>query len=48
MISNIVISKVDCWHSLGINPYEHMVCQTPLFRLWMYVHFLLCVFVIVI
>ncbi|CEG83776.1 Putative Prephenate dehydrogenase (NADP) [Rhizopus microsporus] len=26
---------VDCWYELGLNPYEHMVCQTPLFRLWM-------------
>ncbi|CAG8663880.1 7539_t:CDS:10 [Cetraspora pellucida] len=29
-----LLAMVDCWHSLKINPYEHMVCQTPLFRLW--------------
>lgn len=30
-----LLAMVDCWHKLGLNPYEHMVCQTPLFRLWM-------------
>ncbi|KAI8148884.1 hypothetical protein BJV82DRAFT_506055 [Fennellomyces sp. T-0311] len=29
------IPDVDCWYTLRLNPYEHMVCQTPLFRLWM-------------
>ncbi|RUS28262.1 hypothetical protein BC938DRAFT_482089 [Jimgerdemannia flammicorona] len=29
-------TMVDCWYQLRLNPYEHMVCQTPLFRLWMY------------
>ncbi|CAI2162595.1 18342_t:CDS:10 [Funneliformis geosporum] len=29
-----LLAMVDCWYTLGINPYEHMVCQTPLFRLW--------------
>ena len=24
---------VDAWHQVGINPYEHLICQTPLFRL---------------
>ncbi|CAG8470758.1 10361_t:CDS:10 [Diversispora eburnea] len=28
------VRTVDCWYNSGINPYEHMVCQTPLFRLW--------------
>ncbi|KAL1924949.1 uncharacterized protein VTP21DRAFT_4603 [Calcarisporiella thermophila] len=30
-----LLAMVDCWHQLKINPYEHMVCQTPLFRLWL-------------
>ncbi|KAI8094806.1 hypothetical protein BDF21DRAFT_330837 [Thamnidium elegans] len=30
-----LLAMVDCWHKLGLNPYEHMVCQTPLFRMWM-------------
>ncbi|ORY93324.1 hypothetical protein BCR43DRAFT_558434 [Syncephalastrum racemosum] len=30
-----LLAMVDCWYSLRLNPYEHMVCQTPLFRLWM-------------
>ncbi|RIA87138.1 hypothetical protein C1645_696363 [Glomus cerebriforme] len=29
-----LLAMVDCWYTLEINPYEHMVCQTPLFRLW--------------
>nr|CAG8546862.1 311_t:CDS:10 [Entrophospora candida] len=29
-----LLAMTDCWYQLGINPYEHMVCQTPLFRLW--------------
>ncbi|KAG2223563.1 hypothetical protein INT45_001645 [Circinella minor] len=29
------VGEVDCWYTLRLNPYEHMVCQTPLFRLWM-------------
>jgi prephenate dehydrogenase (NADP+) len=24
---------VDCWYHLGICPYEHLICQTPPFRL---------------
>ena len=24
---------VDCWAVLGIVPYDHMICSTPLFRL---------------
>jgi prephenate dehydrogenase (NADP+) len=30
-----LLAMVDCWHTLRLNPYEHMVCQTPLFRIWM-------------
>lgn len=26
---------VDCWWKLGIVPYDHMICSTPLFRLWL-------------
>ncbi|CAG8609465.1 1261_t:CDS:10 [Ambispora leptoticha] len=29
-----LLAMADCWYTLRINPYEHMVCQTPLFRLW--------------
>jgi prephenate dehydrogenase (NADP+) len=28
-----LLAMVDAWHQLGINPYEHLICQTPLFRL---------------
>lgn len=30
-----LLAMVDCWHQLGIVPYEHMLCSTPLFRLWL-------------
>ncbi|KAI8378811.1 hypothetical protein EDC96DRAFT_473697 [Choanephora cucurbitarum] len=30
-----LLAMVDCWYRLKLNPYEHMVCQTPLFRIWM-------------
>ncbi|KAF2718156.1 Prephenate dehydrogenase [Polychaeton citri CBS 116435] len=29
-----LLAIVDCWWKLGINPYDHMICSTPLFRLW--------------
>ncbi|GJN82452.1 prephenate dehydrogenase [Purpureocillium lilacinum] len=28
-----LLAMVDCWSELGIVPYEHMLCSTPLFRL---------------
>jgi len=28
-----LLAMVDCWHKLGINPYDHMICETPIFRL---------------
>ncbi|KAI0241814.1 prephenate dehydrogenase (NADP(+)) [Massospora cicadina] len=28
-------AKVDCWFRLGINPYDHIICQTPPFRVWL-------------
>ncbi|KAK7213329.1 hypothetical protein V2G26_020507 [Clonostachys chloroleuca] len=28
-----LLATVDCWAALGIVPYEHMICSTPLFRL---------------
>ncbi|PHH82872.1 hypothetical protein CDD82_4510 [Ophiocordyceps australis] len=28
-----LLAMVDCWAALGIVPYEHMLCSTPLFRL---------------
>ncbi|KAF3913152.1 hypothetical protein AA313_de0203708 [Arthrobotrys entomopaga] len=30
-----LLAMVDCWWKLGIVPYEHMICETPLFRLWL-------------
>lgn len=30
-----LLAIVDSWHQLGINPYEHMLCSTPLFRIWL-------------
>lgn len=28
-----LLSMVDAWYKLGINPYENMICQTPPFKL---------------
>ncbi|KAG5950098.1 hypothetical protein E4U53_005480 [Claviceps sorghi] len=28
-----LLGMVDCWAALGIVPYDHMLCSTPLFRL---------------
>jgi prephenate dehydrogenase (NADP+) len=30
-----LLAMVDCWSSLEIVPYDHMICSTPLFRLWL-------------
>ena len=30
-----LLAMVDCWHQLGIIPYDHIICSTPLFRLWL-------------
>lgn len=30
-----LLAMVDCWAALGIVPYDHMICSTPLFRLWL-------------
>ena len=30
-----LLAMVDCWWKLGIVPYEHMICSTPPFRLWL-------------
>lgn len=30
-----LLSMVDCWHKCGIVPYDHIICSTPLFRLWL-------------
>ncbi|EMC92770.1 hypothetical protein BAUCODRAFT_37685 [Baudoinia panamericana UAMH 10762] len=30
-----LLAMVDCWSQLNINPYDHMICSTPLFRLWL-------------
>eukprot|EP01059_Diplonema_ambulator_P005804 TRINITY_DN15591_c0_g1_i1.p1 TRINITY_DN15591_c0_g1~~TRINITY_DN15591_c0_g1_i1.p1 ORF type:complete len:442 (+),score=132.60 TRINITY_DN15591_c0_g1_i1:93-1328(+) len=28
-----ILAMVDSWHKLGIKPYQHLVCETPVFRL---------------
>lgn len=30
-----LLAIVDSWHKLGIIPYEHMICLTPLFRIFL-------------
>ncbi|ORY14770.1 prephenate dehydrogenase [Clohesyomyces aquaticus] len=30
-----LLAMVDCWWKLGIVPYDHMICSTPLFRMWL-------------
>lgn len=30
-----LLAMVDCWSKLGIVPYDHIICSTPLFRLWL-------------
>ncbi|KAF2145075.1 uncharacterized protein K452DRAFT_222009, partial [Aplosporella prunicola CBS 121167] len=30
-----LLAMVDSWWKLGIVPYDHMICSTPLFRLWL-------------
>lgn len=30
-----LLAIVDSWHQLGIVPYDHMICLTPLFRIFL-------------
>ncbi|AEY99039.1 FAGR219Wp [Eremothecium gossypii FDAG1] len=30
-----LLAIVDSWHRLGIDPYDHMLCSTPLFRIFL-------------
>ncbi|KAI9723127.1 MAG: prephenate dehydrogenase (NADP(+)) [Chrysothrix sp. TS-e1954] len=30
-----LLAMVDCWWKLGVVPYDHMICSTPLFRIWL-------------
>jgi len=30
-----LLAMVDCWSKLDIVPYDHMICTTPLYRLWL-------------
>lgn len=30
-----LLAIVDSWYQLGIMPYDHMICSTPLFRIWL-------------
>jgi prephenate dehydrogenase (NADP+) len=30
-----LLAIVDSWHKLGIVPYDHMICSTPLFRIFL-------------
>ncbi|KXS17791.1 hypothetical protein M427DRAFT_133276 [Gonapodya prolifera JEL478] len=27
-----LLAMADCWYRLNINPYRHLICQTPIFR----------------
>lgn len=28
-----LLAMVDCWWKLGLNPYDHMICSTPVSKL---------------
>ena len=30
-----LLAIVDSWYQLGIDPYDHMICSTPLFRIFL-------------
>lgn len=30
-----LLSMVHCWAELDIVPYQHLICSTPLFRMWL-------------
>ncbi|ORZ39469.1 prephenate dehydrogenase [Catenaria anguillulae PL171] len=30
-----LLAMIDCWHTLSIQPYKHLIVQTPPFRLWL-------------
>lgn len=30
-----LLAMVDSWHKLGIVPYDHIICSTPLFRIFL-------------
>ncbi|PVU89661.1 hypothetical protein BB559_005002 [Furculomyces boomerangus] len=30
-----LISTAVCWYQMGLDPYGHLTCQTPPFRLWL-------------
>ncbi|AMD19637.1 HCL514Cp [Eremothecium sinecaudum] len=30
-----LLAIADSWYHLGINPYDHMICSTPLFRIFL-------------
>ncbi len=29
------LAMVDAWHTMGINPYNRLICRTPVFRIWL-------------
>lgn len=31
----LLLAIVDSWHKLGIVPYDHIICSTPLFRIFL-------------
>lgn len=38
-----ILAIADSWKQLGVIPYDHMICSTPLFRIWLGVtEFLFC------
>ncbi|OMH83916.1 Prephenate dehydrogenase [NADP(+)], partial [Zancudomyces culisetae] len=38
-----LLATAVCWYQMNIDPYEHLVCQTPPFRLWLgIIEYLFC------
>eukprot|EP00835_Amoeboradix_gromovi_P003404 NODE_223_length_13915_cov_0.128257.p3 type:complete len:418 gc:universal NODE_223_length_13915_cov_0.128257:6394-7647(+) len=38
-----LLAVVDSWYALGVSPYDHLICETPPFRLWLgIVEYLFC------
>ncbi|PVV02838.1 hypothetical protein BB560_002694 [Smittium megazygosporum] len=38
-----LLATAVCWYQMGLDPYHHLICQTPPFRLWLgIVEYLFC------
>ncbi|OLY83441.1 putative prephenate dehydrogenase [NADP(+)] [Smittium mucronatum] len=38
-----LLATAVCWYKMGVDPYHHLICQTPPFRLWLgIVEYLFC------